>query len=770
MRLHSLLLLAATAAAYAAVPPALPEDHVLRSFPRVFNGRNTDNKAFFDTNVHRHGKRDPQPVVQPTIADWWTLNTPQFLQSYLNSTTAGEITEILGRFGGLAHCYGLVNLRGHSKSTSDAEQCSNLRAELGTDDSARAEMVLASLTNFASTFELIADSIDGGFRGAGILIEELPYTKAWWDKFPKEGKAKLSQENVISIIRDSFISGMPWLTPEAWNSTAALVYDEASKMRDVSKVANVDLGAKSASLNKWDQLFGSQIDLKFLDEARRSMDYHPTMGRDSVEIMRVADGGVEVAEKIEKIVTSEEFAKAQEDTWNALFSMVQAIGRPTTLRSKVVKHLDTVSVLDFFGATASLAELSVGKSIAALFNGTLDMSGGLFELLEYGNLLSARNWTVEHLREVFPEMLARRLYHKILNYALAEDQVYITCTILDKDENKPLFGKYVEGSTCYHDRTGPQDMKACLDNEHVCYLYRWKEPTSKWKFWYRAHSDKPAGVEHWGAGPHLTKVSDIIKSSVSSKLQNLKDYRLTQDDKPLLTSKWTDITEVGKASTPGVFNVPVCYSNYSWNTPLEVAREKKHWYETPCRQGDPYCHEAALPCYCGSWGSETMDVWDAIGHVKKSKDGGTRARKVCGKRIKDRITHPIEAYVAYCRLDIKRVEGLTSNRVDGRFTTEGKDKYCDDVIRIIEVNGYESPASMDSEVRYAIYCKILGDGTRCRMYDDQWDALLAAVTPAVELEPDAVAIDEVVEEEVEKYESEFAKMVLEDDSGEEEEE
>jgi len=366
-------------------------------------------------------------------------------------------------------------------------------------------------------------------------------------------------------------------------------------------------------------------------------------------------------------------------------------------------------------------------------------------------------------------MIARRLYNRALNYALAEDQVYIACTVLEKDDKKPPFGKYVEGSTCYHDRTGPQDMKACLDNEHVCYLYRWKEPASKWKPWIKAHSDKPAGVAEWGAAPHLTQVSDIIVSSVATKLQGLKDFRLLGNDKPLLAANWTSLTDIGKASAPGVFNVPVCYSEYSWNTPLEIARERKGWLETPCAQGDPYCHELALPCYCGQWGSETMDVWNAIGHVAKSRDSGARARKVCGKLIKKKISHPIEAYVAYCRLDIRRAFGWTwSNRVNGIITVNGKDDYCDDVLQIIRVNGYDSIASMDPEAKYAIYCKILGDGGRCNMYKAQWGDLLAGKKLGDEPGPRPEVGEGVLEQGVEKYESDFASMVMEANSDDEE--
>ena len=405
MRSHSLVL-AYAAAAQALTVPARPENHPneneLRRILELPSSPGSEVVRLFSTNGRPHDKREEFPLSLPTIADWWTLDTPTFLQSYLNTTAVSNATG-RSRFASLARCYGLVDLPEQSNSTAHDDECSNLRSELGTEDSVYAEMVLAALTNFASTLELIIDSAGGGFRGAGMLIEDLPYTSRWWKKFPKEEKAKLAQENTISIVRDSFLSGMPWLTPEAWQATATLAHDEASKIQAVAGVVNVEAGATSPSLNKWDQLFGTQVDLKFLDEARRTTGYHPAMGRDNPEIMRIASGGVELAEKIQNVVLGAQFAKAQESTWNAFFTMAKAAGKTSTLKSRAVEQLDTVSPKDFFGATAMLAQRSIKRTVGRLFNGTLEMDGGIFELLEYGNLLSASEWATARVREALPE-------------------------------------------------------------------------------------------------------------------------------------------------------------------------------------------------------------------------------------------------------------------------------------------------------------------------------------------------------------------------------
>jgi hypothetical protein len=220
----------------------------------------------------------------------------------------------------------------------------------------------------------------------------------------------------------------------------------------------------------------------------------------------------------------------------------------------------------------------------------------------------------------------------------------------------------------------------------------------------------------------------------------------------------TSFQDIASAAVPGTFALPVCYSDYSWNTPLASKTKKKHWWTLPCLANDPYCHEHMLPCYCGPWGAQTKNVWDAIGHLKKSPNPNT-SKELCAKRIKQTINNPLEAYVAYCRLDIRRIFGWTwENRVNGAFSVNGKDKFCDDVIGIIERGGYTTPDDMSPEVRYAIYCKILGDGRRCTMYDQMWKEMVNGTTA----NPIPSEVQQEVKGYLTNYESEFERLVLEE--------
>jgi hypothetical protein len=53
--------------------------------------------------------------------------------------------------------------------------------------------------------------------------------------------------------------------------------------------------ATSNSLNKWDQLFRTEVDLTALDEARKSSGYSPILGREKPGVLDVAVEGVSYA-------------------------------------------------------------------------------------------------------------------------------------------------------------------------------------------------------------------------------------------------------------------------------------------------------------------------------------------------------------------------------------------------------------------------------------------------------------------------------------------
>jgi hypothetical protein len=299
--------------------------------------------------------------------------------------------------------------------------------------------------------------------------------------------------------------------------------------------------------------------------------------------------------------------------------------------------------------------------------------------------------------------------------------VYITCTVNPSSGGGGhQFGAYESGASCRHDRSGPQDLKACVEGEDVCYLYKWHEAKSGLS--HHGHNTKPSGVAEWGGEPYSINPEDIILSSVSTALNGLQDFRLTSENTPFPSNN-----VIANASTPGMFALPVCYSDYNWNTPLDLYEKHRRWYHLPCPKSNPYCHERVPPCYCGPWGAQTKLVWQRTGIEAASADGkGSTAKKVCAKLIKEKIKNPLEAYVAYCSLGIRRETIMpTGNRVAGGLVkTSRGDKHCDTVTGILRREDYRTVGDVPADVKYAIYCKILGaDGGRCAMYQELWEEL-----------------------------------------------
>lgn len=354
----------------------------------------------------------------------------------------------------------------------------------------------------------------------------------------------------------------------------------------------------------------------------------------------------------------------------------------------------------------------------------------------------------------FGSVLARRILQKALNEALTSDTTYIACTV--SNSRKPYqFGTYQPGVSCDRDQSGPPDLKACVDGD-ACYLYRWKEydKFNVINLFRHEHNDKPLGIGEWSTPPYFTNASDIIISSVRSALENLEDFRIKKDGQPLLSTEATSLSDIAKASTPGTFKVPVCYSDYNWNTPLKTTKKNK-WWQVSCSRDDPYCHEHKLPCYCGPWGSQTQSVWKAMGIA-----GGFTQKQICGRNIASRVSNPLEHYVALCRLNIHRNLGILGSWINGWVVFKDADKNCDKVIGILENFKFGTFEEIPSDIKWVMYCKVLGtlgDETRCDAYNYLWDEI---TKPGAGL-PKSTLDMETVREEVKIFESEFARLALE---------
>lgn len=95
------------------------------------------------------------------------------------------------------------------------------------------------------------------------------------------------------------------------------------------------------------------------------------------------------------------------------------------------------------------------------------------------------------------------VYHKVLNEALLSDYVYVTCTA-DRGRFQHPFGAHTSRGNCAKDRSGPQDLKACVEGDDVCYMYRWMVPP---RYNILPHNCKPQGIEEWTTAPFRTNAS-----------------------------------------------------------------------------------------------------------------------------------------------------------------------------------------------------------------------------------------------------------------------
>jgi hypothetical protein len=109
-----------------------------------------------------------------------------------------------------------------------------------------------------------------------------------------------------------------------------------------------------------------------------------------------------------------------------------------------------------------------------------------------------------------------------------------------------------------------------------------------------------------------------------------------------------------------------------------------------------------------------MDVWSGKKH-------DFYARDLCPKQIQAKLENPLERYLSYCRLDVRRNNPWT--RVDGLQKFQGRDKYCDAIMCTVELQGAATATELDPEVAFACMCKVKKGGSGCSMYSNMFDEL-----------------------------------------------
>ncbi|KAI5842730.1 hypothetical protein BZA05DRAFT_439491 [Tricharina praecox] len=152
------------------------------------------------------------------------------------------------------------------------------------------------------------------------------------------------------------------------------------------------------------------------------------------------------------------------------------------------------------------------------------------------------------------------------------------------------------------------------------------------------------------------------------------------------------------ARTPGVFTIPVCFSEHSWSTVVDGHYPPhKLMHNLDARNSIK-----AVPCNCGPWGIDREQFWQEVGFggddLGRSK---TIARKNCGNHIGYKIKDPLEKFVALCRMDLRRTPSKMPNAIDS-----GKHPSCDTITSLIDQSGLtlEKLKSGRPESYVAIQC------------------------------------------------------------------
>lgn len=183
------------------------------------------------------------------------------------------------------------------------------------------------------------------------------------------------------------------------------------------------------------------------------------------------------------------------------------------------------------------------------------------------------------------------------------------------------------------------------------------------------------------------------------------------------------------------FKIPVCMSTHNWNTRLDG-------WNTFC-DTSKYCTAKNLPCQCGPSGRDTQSLWEEVG-IWNSPEHDYYSATLCPRQIQKKISDPLERYIAYCYLGIKR-RGCRGNRVNGPRRYQGRDRYCDVITKTVESQKNGLVSDLDPETRFMFLCQIQNGGRGCNMYQRSFDELQEAARvgeDVVELVQEAGSVGE----------------------------
>ncbi|KAI5787298.1 hypothetical protein EDC01DRAFT_729358 [Geopyxis carbonaria] len=352
---------------------------------------------------------------------------------------------------------------------------------------------------------------------------------------------------------------------------------------------------------------------------------------------------------------------------------------------------------------------------------TLWTSAGVIDLLDGGAWVSgAGSWGAADLEQRLTKAIALRA----LGAAWRSQTMWIACT-RDWRAPDPRRNSYAKlrdhVGSCDADRSGPQELKACVDGR-ACYLYKWNSRGAP-----HAHQvERPYGWQAIGSGIwEGVSIADVITGSVRTHdaVQRGEHVGDALDAGGLGPALWDP-------AAVGVFAIPVCESAYNFQGPVEPV------FSLSC-DTDPWCRKKALPCYCGAWGNQTRELWDAVGLWEHRASAGEYRQHLCPRRIKSRVEDGLEDFVALCRLEVHRWGW------GGVIKLPGRHAMCGVVIEAIETLGAGDVEALGSAMRAKLGClagTARSEGCRWIDYKDvpslkdrpQLLTTLAAVTAAEE--------------------------------------
>ncbi|CUS12656.1 unnamed protein product [Tuber aestivum] len=689
---------------------------------------------------------------QPTMENYWVSGTDTFLRDYSRDNQGSTNYQKDGLFRSLAKMYlgehtnlecsfrgGTFTGRKCKISCSDVLKCVN-NPELGR----KVYFSLAAAVGFSEVMGVMHDSFSLIPERLISMIGLMPQLEYTFGKLGVQDMLRSEAQFFLKSLHHAVVGAAPWHTVEKVSEGADASLARAKSDYD-SAIQVYGMVEGGNDPYKWDKLFDphyemsiSDLDLPHSDAAGYVLEDSSTSaeGWHGKTVERAKHVLLDLVAFIRSI-NSGELDMARESGYSVLESLFDRIGDSMGsgmdfLSAEVPQQVASRTKT---GIAQAVEEILLGKSIDS------DGSTNLSKLLSYGNYLPlGYKPNVSKLKNANPaEKLSKNIFMRLFNLSFEGKKHYISCTKDTQRRSTPKKDTPGPRSACERDNSGPQNLKACVEG-YACYMYRWSERDLS----YLSHNKSPKGMEKWDEPPfnisaevssatflslvHLLTGNyhpqNIITSSVQSLLQELGrgEGRGSLDE--ILKATEGGLISLGDPSIPGLFRLPVCFSRYNWNAQVTG------W--GILSDTDPNCPAKNFPCHCGPWGLETESVWREMG-VGQGKKRGNYAQNLCPRQISRKVEDPVERYMAYCALDIRR--NTFTTRVNGPFKYSGKDKYCVVFQGIIELKGYESIEDMDPEVKFAFACKIKKGGKGCSMYGRMFDGLWEEALDAGYLSP-----------------------------------